>query len=96
MRVSRDGGDTGDLEVEGFDLVAEFAAEGQDEAAQATVHVKSDLTFESDLTELGDGIDGAVAIIARGSNESDGVGVDVAAHPVQINLGRDWVHGCDA
>ena len=95
MGVGRDRRDAGDREVEGRDVVAELAAEGQEEPAEAAVDVQSDPVLQGDRAEFGDRVDRAVAVVRRRSDEGDGVGVDVRAYPVEVDLQRYRVHRRD-
>ena len=52
MRVGRDRRDAGYREVEGRDVEAEFAAEGQEEPAEATVDVEADAALQRDRAEF--------------------------------------------
>ena len=89
--VGRDGRHARDGVVERGDVVAELAAEGEDEAAEAGVDVQPDAALEGDVGEVGDGVDGAVAVVAGGPDEGNRLVVHVVAHPVHVDLGRDRV-----
>ncbi len=96
VRVRRDARDAGHPEVERLDVVAELLAEREDEPAQTGVDVEADSSFERELPELGDRVDGAVAVVRRRAHDRDGVLVDELRHRLHVRLRRLGYDGRDA
>ena len=81
-------------EVEDRDVVAQLLAEGQDEAAEASVDVEPDAVLHGEVRQRSDGVDRPVAVVARRPHDGDGLGVDVGVHPPGVDLGGDGVDRC--
>ena len=93
MGVGRYRRDPGNAQVEGRNVLATGPAEGEDEPAEAAVDVEANLVLEGQLAELGDGVHGAVAVVAGRSNEGNSVTRNGTGHEVEIDLRRHWVDG---
>ena len=86
-------GDARKPEVEARDLVPERLAPGQDEASQTGIDVKTGVVFECEIGEIGDRVDGAVTVVAGGTDQRDGARRDVIADEIdvdQCSLRIDW------
>ena len=92
--VGRHRGHAGDRQVERGQVIAELAAERQDEPAQAPVDVEPNPASDRELAERLDRVNGAVPVVARRAHERDGVIVDVLGDPVEVYLGRHRIHRC--
>ena len=83
--VRRDGGDTGNPEIEGRNLITEPFHEGQQETAEAAVHVEGQVMFLRHLTQFGNGIDDPVRVGGRRTDDEDRVSVDQFLHRFHVD-----------
>lgn len=95
VEVGGYGGDAGDAEVKGGDVVAEFFHPGGEKTAEAGVDVEGDFEFLGYLADFGDGVDHAVGVLGCGGGDEDGVSVDEFSHGFDVDL-EVFVDGCVA
>ena len=69
VRVTRDGGDSGDGKVKGLDSLVKVAQEGNNKAAQACVNMQANAVLECQSAQLHDRINYAVREVWRRSNQ---------------------------
>ena len=93
MGVGRDRGDTGHAEVEGRDGFTERTPEGQDESAEAAVDVEPDFRRQGHLSELGDRVDRAIAVVACRTDDGDGLVIDGLRHILGSHGGGHRIDG---
>ncbi len=86
VRVAGDRSDARDAEVEDRHVVAQLFDPGQDEAAQAAIHVQPELVLQRQVGELADRVDHAVGVDAGGAQQRHRVGRDLRAHGFHIGF----------
>ena len=91
MGVGRQRGDSGNPEVERRNWVTQLLAERQDETAEATVYVQANSVSKSHLAKLGDGVDGAVAVVRCRAHDGNRLIVDECFERSDIDLSRDRI-----
>ena len=99
MSISRNGRDPRNSEIERGDVVTQALAPRQQPTAKAAVNVQSNVVLQRQLTQLGDGVDEPVGIVAGRAHQGHRVGGDVLGHPIHIHqpvVGQRSVQHLDA
>lgn len=92
VEVHGDAGDTRHVQLEGRNVVSKAAEVGQQEAADAGVHVERHLLLQRDAPELLDGIDHAVGVGGRGADDQDRLIRDRLRHRLGDGAERLGIH----